>query len=191
MKPLSMEKRERILDAATDLFGSRPYHKVLLSDVASTAGVGKGTLYLYFESKDELYLSVLFRGFAQLLERVRDTLASGAGSPEAQLTCIIRELVQRIYGCTVITELLRGAVVGFPSDGEWADMLKEMRALIETVIRRGVEQGVFEDEHPALTAQYIPGLIRSVSKFKPEDVDVDTVFEHVCDFVLKSLRKRS
>ena len=191
MKPLNIEKRERILDAASDLFGTRPYHKVLLSDVASTAGVGKGTLYLYFESKDELYLSVLFRGFAQLLERVREKLASGEGSPEAQLTCIIRELVQRMYGCSVITELLRGAVVGFPSDGEWADMLKELRALVETVIRRGVEQGVFEDTHPALTSQYVPGLIRSVSQFKPENVEVDTVFEHARDFILKSLRKRS
>ena len=52
------DKEQRILDTAADLFARQPFHKVLLSDVARVASVGKGTLYLYFKSKEDLYFAV-------------------------------------------------------------------------------------------------------------------------------------
>src|SRR5208283_5703190 len=55
-------KRERILGAALKLFAHEPYQAVTMDRVAQTAGVAKGTLYLYFQSKDALYLGVLSDG---------------------------------------------------------------------------------------------------------------------------------
>src|SRR6266852_8707140 len=55
-------KRERILTAALKLFAHEPYQAVTMDRVASAAGVAKGTLYLYFPSKDALYLGVLSDG---------------------------------------------------------------------------------------------------------------------------------
>lgn len=61
------QKRVNILAAAAELFASQPFHKVVLSDVAEKAGVGKGTLYIYFKSKEDLYFSVLLGGFSNLV----------------------------------------------------------------------------------------------------------------------------
>src|SRR5271156_3637178 len=55
-------KRERILAAALKLFAHEPYQAVTMDRVAAAAGVAKGTLYLYFPSKDALYLGVLSDG---------------------------------------------------------------------------------------------------------------------------------
>ncbi len=55
-------KRERILAAALKLFAHEPYQAVTMDRVAEAAGVAKGTLYLYFQSKDALYLGVLSDG---------------------------------------------------------------------------------------------------------------------------------
>src|SRR5713101_436090 len=55
-------KRERILNAALKLFAHEPYQAVTMDRVAEAAGVAKGTLYLYFPSKDALYLGVLSDG---------------------------------------------------------------------------------------------------------------------------------
>src|SRR5271166_1951742 len=55
-------KRERILAAALKLFAHEPYQAVTMDRVAEAAGVAKGTLYLYFPSKDALYLGVLSDG---------------------------------------------------------------------------------------------------------------------------------
>src|SRR6202166_666647 len=55
-------KRQRILAAALKLFAHEPYQAVTMDRVAAEAGVAKGTLYLYFPSKDALYLGVLSDG---------------------------------------------------------------------------------------------------------------------------------
>jgi AcrR family transcriptional regulator len=53
------DKRQRILAAATAVFAERDFHQVLVSEVASRAGVGKGTVYLYFPTKDHLHRGAL------------------------------------------------------------------------------------------------------------------------------------
>src|SRR6266851_8316804 len=55
-------KRRRILNAALKLFAHEPYQAVTMDRVAEAAGVAKGTLYLYFPSKDALYLGILSDG---------------------------------------------------------------------------------------------------------------------------------
>ena len=70
MQRPSEAKRESIARAAAELFAARPYHEVRQEDIAERAGVGKGTLYVYFRSKEDLYLALAREGFA-LVARVR------------------------------------------------------------------------------------------------------------------------
>ena len=73
------DKRERILAAATAVFAERDFHQVSVSEVASRAGVGKGTLYLYFPTKDDLHqesLRASLVGLGDQVERLADTEAS-------------------------------------------------------------------------------------------------------------------
>src|SRR6478752_5043378 len=69
-------KRKQILATAAEMFSSQPYHKVRLDDVAAAAGVGKGTLYVYFPSKEELYITIIYEGLAKLMARLRSQLAA-------------------------------------------------------------------------------------------------------------------
>ena len=86
MQKLDEQKRQKILQCAAELFATRPFHKVLLSDVAEVAEVGKGTVYTYFKNKDDLYLSVLFSGFERLVDQLRQRLeADEACSAEEAL----------------------------------------------------------------------------------------------------------
>ena len=188
MKTPGPEKRERILDAAAELFAHNPFHKVLLDHVAQAAGVGKGTVYLYFASKDELYLAVLFRGFAGLVDQLREELAFGHAAPAARMEGVVRSIVRHLHGNPVLKELMRGAVVGYPDSGEWGAKRREFYGLIAEVIRRGVDQGAFVDPHPELTATYVPGLIRSAVLFLPPDADRETLADHAAAFVLRGLR---
>ena len=181
-------KEQRILDAAAELFAAHPFHKVLLDDVARMARVGKGTLYLYFSSKDELYLAMLFREFAGLVERLRRQLDAEAPADE-QMAGVVAEIVRHLFGKATIMELLRGAVVNCPQDGKWNDKRLEMRTLLENLIKRGIRQGLFQDTDPQLTAQYITGLVRSACLFKPEGADAESITSHATKFILNGLRK--
>jgi uroporphyrinogen-III synthase/AcrR family transcriptional regulator len=61
-------KRERIIEAASGLFGGRDLASVRMEEVAARAGVAKGTIYLYFHSKEELYFSILATRLSLLLD---------------------------------------------------------------------------------------------------------------------------
>ena len=68
---VSERKRHAILDAARTIFSRRGYAGASVDDVAGEAGVAKGTLYLYFKSKEELYVAALARDLGALAHTAR------------------------------------------------------------------------------------------------------------------------
>lgn len=60
-------KEEAIIDAAEKVFGNTGYQNSKMEDIAQTAGITKVTLYSYFQSKENLYMAITFRGFQKLL----------------------------------------------------------------------------------------------------------------------------
>lgn len=67
----AVERREHILKAAAEVFANKGYRLASVSDIVENAKVGRGTFYLYFESKRHIFLELIeefFRGYAELLE---------------------------------------------------------------------------------------------------------------------------
>ncbi len=188
MQVMDEKKRSKILAAAAELFATQPFHRVLLSDVAETAGVGKGTLYVYFKNKDDLYWSVLFSGSNQLLARLRQkTDHNGSGATE-NLGTIIRELVGFAYQNPHMFELMRTITWHQANNSDrWNKHRMEFRELIESVIRKGIECGEFYDPHPELTARFIPSLVRSVMIEGAKSVDQHMLADHIVRFTRSAL----
>jgi AcrR family transcriptional regulator len=185
MQVADEKKRLKILEAAAELFARHPFHKVLLSDVAEAAAVGKGTLYIYFRSKEDLYLSVLFNGFSRLMDHLRQHLAeTGPEAPAASLDMVVRELVS--FGCQNphLFEVMR-TVPGWEAIDrkKWDAKRRELNDLIESLIRQGNSAGVFDDPDPVLTARYIPGLVRSALLYGPAPTNQEALSRHIRNFV--------
>src|SRR5262245_20215588 len=68
------QKRLEIMAVAARLFATRPFHEVRLDDVAALAKIGKGTVYVYFDSKEDLFLSLVRDGFSRLVDGLGDEL---------------------------------------------------------------------------------------------------------------------
>ena len=77
-------KRDLILKAATKLFARRGFFNAQVADVAREAGVAAGTVYLYFQSKDDLLISIFERTMHEGLEAARQALA-GVSDPVERL----------------------------------------------------------------------------------------------------------
>ena len=75
-------KRELILRAATNVFSTREFHAVPIEDVAVAAGVGKGTLYLYFPTKEQLVYATILEAMDVLVVELR-TAVHGRDGEEA------------------------------------------------------------------------------------------------------------
>src|SRR3954447_8694622 len=103
------KKRQLIASTAAKLFATRPFHKVKLDDVAAAAGVGKGTLYIYFKSKEDLYFWLIYDAFARVVEQLKLQLGHGELSADRALRRIIAELVKFSFDNPQLFELTRSA----------------------------------------------------------------------------------
>jgi AcrR family transcriptional regulator len=184
MQVMDEQKRRKILAAAAELFSTQPFHKVLLSDVAKAASVGKGTLYTYFKSKEDLYFSVLYSGFSRLVACLHEQLDKNACSPAENLEMVIRETVRFAYQTPHLFKVMRGGPGWGPVHlAKWGAKRRELKDLIESIIRHGITLGVFADPHPELTARYIPGFVRSALLDGIETVDREDLTDHILKFV--------
>jgi AcrR family transcriptional regulator len=161
MQVLDDRKRQTIQRAASRLFAERPYHQVRLDDVAAIAGVGKGTVYTYFDSKHDLYLSLIDSGLTVLIKQLKDQLTQPQMDAMAALRRAVDAVTDFAYANPQVYELIRTA--SLPIAGTRLEKLRrELSRTLEQIIRRGVADGVIRDPHPELTAQFVPGMVRAV-----------------------------
>lgn len=172
------------------MFASQPFHKVLLSDVAETAAVGKGTIYIYFKNKQDLYLAVLYHGFERLLTHLQRRIVMDAGNVLENLETVIREYVNFAYQSPSLFELMRSGSVDDSERVRWKQKREELSNLIESLIRHGIMAGQFEDPRPELTAKFIPGLVRLAFLGDSENPDRQILTEHVIRFIRKGLDRK-
>ncbi len=150
-KPAHRRRKEarpaELTAAALELFVERGYAATRLEDVASAAGVSKGTLYLYFDSKEALFKAVVREGLLPALAE-GEALAKGfSGTSEELLREVVMgmwELIgaQRIGG---IPKLIFAEARNFPEIAQFyeQEVIQRGTALIRSVIARGVATGEF------------------------------------------------
>ena len=87
-RPIPM-LRQRIIRSATELFGAKGFEQVLTDEVALHAGVGKGSVYRQFGSKEQLYAATVIEGFKHLCNQIEAAIGD-AQSDRERLTTIVR-----------------------------------------------------------------------------------------------------
>src|SRR4029078_7753868 len=100
-------KKEEILEAASRVFADREFHEVLIDDVAAQAGVGKGTVYRYFRTKEELYFETILQAFDELSATLAEGIEQEA-SPTRRLARIGRESPRFAWERLHLLSLLQG-----------------------------------------------------------------------------------
>lgn len=136
------EPRERLLDAAEEKFRRHGYKRTTIDDITAAAGTGKGSLYLHFESKQEIYLAVVRRTLERFVARAAKVLQSSAPVPQ-RMQQLIRLTVDH-YGKD---ELLHASLFGSDLvEGEVSRMAaavqrERMIALLEQTLVAGQREG--------------------------------------------------
>ena len=197
MQRLDENKRRHITEAAVRLFAQRPFHEVKLDDVAAAARVGKGTLYLYFKNKHDLYVTLIQDGFAALVDGLREQLADdGGGNGKAgngrpvdawqALERVVGELARFATSHPDLYELMRSVPLSKVRLGK----RRQLTDLIEHTIRRGTRAGVMFDPNPALTATFIPAMVRAAMLFGPKNVSAEELSAHILRLLEKGLNRK-
>jgi len=162
----SSDKRQAIMQTAEKLFKSRRIHEITLDEVAQKARVGKGTIYLYFENKDDLFFQVATSGFDELCALILDQVSqedrfenqllqmclaiSAFFSTRREMFRMMNAEDARIDGCQ---RTLRE---------RWMTRRKKLREAVMVVLERGVAEGCLRTDVPVETlAIMLLGLMRT------------------------------
>jgi len=140
------ERRQQILQAALTVFSERGFHGANVSDVAAAAGVSQGTIYWYFDSKEELLTAAILSFFDQFEQ---DTLAGLEGNETAadKLRALGRsmtKLAREMEGLfTLFMEYWASSKRREEAGQFWSGMLTEFKDVIVAIIQEGIERGEF------------------------------------------------
>jgi AcrR family transcriptional regulator len=126
-------KVRRIIDAAVQLFAEHPFHEVRMEDIAARAGVAKGTLYLHYKDKEDLFLGIMNDGLQALVERLEESL-SDAMPPEEKLLVMNRETLLYFQRKHFFLEVIQR--IEFVRFGARSACFEETRARMQGILRR-------------------------------------------------------
>lgn len=186
MQRPSESKRRDIMCVAARLFAARPFQDVRLDEIAAAAHVGKGTLYIYFESKEALYVALIREGFSQVVADVKHQLAAVGLSWREQIRVVIRSLVGFAYRFPDLFQAMRQGIVP-AGDAALLQLRAELAELLAAAIRRGVSEGQAADPYPELTAQYLMSAVRAARLHGPRDLPEHVMAEHMMSLLERGI----
>jgi len=147
------EKKQRILEAAAQIFAMRGYSGTLVADIAVQAGVGKGTVYEYFDSKEDLFFAV-FEWFVQATEaKAKVSISALGGSASQRLSALsdslmqswdemkdMYSLVMEFWSASASSQMRERFKLAFKQG------YKDFRQIVSILIRDGISRGEFRPE---------------------------------------------
>jgi len=181
MRKVTDQKRQEILKAAAIVFAKSGFQKTLVDDIAGQAGIGKGTIYRYFKSKDDLYFSILDQAVEDLLACLSQALKDK--TPPVQK---LRQMMLAMAGLFHKNRNLFKLI----AETDARDLHKRHKYIhlqnkkiidiIAKVIEKGIKEGYFIKENPRLLAIQLAVMARSpVMEFSGQgnDKTVDRIMK--------------
>jgi len=159
-----------ILAAALAEFVEHGYAATKLESVGRRAGITKGTLYLYFESKEALFKAVVRETIVPLLTAAERMVDDHAGTPEELLRRLVLQWWHSLDGAELagIPKLVMSEAANFPELAQfWFDeVVQRGRQIFAGVLRRGIDGGAFRDVDVDLAVRAIlaPVLMAAIWK---------------------------
>ena len=154
-----------ILEAARKIFAKKGYEAATVDDVAEAAGVAKGTLYLYFRSKREIYLAAL-RHDVLALNRETASRVQAAPAIEAQVRAFIDA---RVRYCEENRDFFKIYYSEFgnmfspsPVPKEFRDMYAQQAKMLQGVLEQAAKRGQIRVARPDTTALMIYDMTRGL-----------------------------
>ena len=146
-----------ILEAALAVFAQKGFAATRLDDVAAKAGITKGTIYLYFDSKQALFEALARQSVGAQIEQIKAQLAAFPGSSPDLLRLVLSTMGHFITTSDriVLLRLVVAEAANFPKLAEFwrREVIDSGIGLMSGIIRRGIERGEFREIEPQHAAR--------------------------------------
>lgn len=188
-----------LIAAALELFVEKGYAGTRLEDVAARAGVSKGTLYLYFQNKEDLFKAVVQENIVARISETADQLARFDGS-SGDLICYLINGWWRDYGSSAaggIGKLVMAESGNFPEIASYflEEVIDPWHAMLATAVDRGISRGEFRRVETDVFVRVMTASLVMLSLWKrsfgacgTRPIDAELYISTLLDTTLASLR---
>jgi AcrR family transcriptional regulator len=176
-------RTREILAAARRVMERHGLEAATMEEIAASAGVAKGTLYLYFQGREELIQALMSQVGENLLTDL-EAILNRSGSPNEKLSHVVVLLLdylerERVLFPVYARDLQRGPQPE-PKQGRWRtirEMEEQFVALLTRLFAEGIEAGLFVPANPKLLTFLVRGLVRAVGYYQMMEGEKDAVRE--------------
>lgn len=151
-------KYDKILDALQELLESKNLQTISVSEIAQKAGIGKGSIYYYFSSKDEILEALVKRRYAAPLETAKNLAGQTNISPFTRMAMIFQACR---YSSTAFLDQgsaplsLSAPEKSLLHQKYMSHLISELKPVLTEIITQGIEQDEIHFEYPAALAEIV------------------------------------
>lgn len=151
-------KYDLILDSLQNLLQTKTIQSISVSEIAQTAGVGKGSIYYYFPSKDAILAALVKRNYEKPLETAKNLAKQSEISPFIRMAMIF--LACRNSSMEFRTEAMVPETEDAPETAMlhqkyMQHIIREMKPVLTEIIQQGIESGEIKFDYPAALAEIV------------------------------------
>jgi AcrR family transcriptional regulator len=189
----------QIIKAALQVFGECGLANARLQEIADKAGVSKGTIYLYFPNKEELFREMIRRTAIAAIDRTEEALSHATYTPTNQLLSFMRGYwaFARSPEFRTIHRLVLGELHQFPDLAQFYahEVVERGQKLLGGIIARGIDAGEFRAIDPMVAARMLVALTVMNGIWRDEHTGVpllahktdEEVFQELAQFYLHAI----
>jgi len=159
---VSEERKDQILDAASEVFVKKGVYETRMDDIVEESGFSKGTLYWYFKSKDEIVLSIFERMFNREFQEIKSLVDSGDSATERMLKFaeIFSEDVRQMLRLIPLAyEFMAWAFRRKVIQDAFKSYVNEFMDILIPLLQEGIDSGEFRDINPNDAAITVGAII--------------------------------
>jgi len=181
---MSVQTREKIIRAAAKEFAEKGFHNTQISHIIKSAGVARGTFYIHFKSKEEIFEEILKRVVEDLKERIKPVNLKK--DPVEQ----VKENVRRVIDYALENEELAKIVLLRSCEPNYARIIEcffeDLVRLISKSLEKGIKLGILKPHDTEVVARAILGGVKEVIKslLCKKNVDSEKVVDELLKFCL-------
>jgi len=191
---MDIDKRITILNVSQALFSRFGFVKTTVDEIAKLARIGKGTVYHYFRSKEQVFAEVIQRESNTLQEKIQQALR-GKQTPQGKLTAFVKTRFSHLKDLTNYYSALTDDYLehyAFIEEARHKYLDREIQT-VKDILYEGVEKGVFEIEDTKLTAQAIVLLLKALEypwSVEKDKFDIELSTNKFLNILFKGIEKR-
>lgn len=156
MKQDKPDKRELIYDALEELMFTVPFKEISVESIAQKAGVGKGSVYYYFDSKDEILDNVIERSYRRAIREYLNNISSEK-SALGRIKQLFKSVLKKDFGSSrqnlIVTLHLHDDLV--LHNKLKAIAVQELSPILTLLLEQGIDEGSIKMEYPKESAEII------------------------------------